>query len=211
MRRPSARQVLLERWVGQYGYAGIFSLLVLGIVGLPVPDETVLLLVGYLVRQGTLRALPSFGSACLGSLCGITLSYALGRTVGPYLIHKYGRRLGATDERMERVHRWFGRIGRWTLAAGYYVPGVRHLTAYVAGAAALELPAFALFAYGGGVVWCLSFLALGYLFGPRGARVVEAFHRHLATTVAAAVLLAVAYLALQAGRRRRGESNGRIV
>lgn len=26
-------------WISQYGYAAIFGLLVLGIVGLPVPDE----------------------------------------------------------------------------------------------------------------------------------------------------------------------------
>ncbi len=185
----------LERWIVEYGYLGIFSLLVLGIVGLPVPDETVLVVVGYLVRRGTLRALPSFGAACLGSLCGITLSYALGRTFGLYLVQRYGRRLGATSERMERVHRWFRQIGRWTLAIGYYLPGVRHLTAYLAGAADLELPVFALFAYSGGVVWSTSFLVLGYSLGPRGAQVAEVFHRHV--VVAAAALLLVAYVTLR--------------
>ena len=35
-------------WVARYGYAGIFLALVLGIVGLPIPDETLLVFCGYL-------------------------------------------------------------------------------------------------------------------------------------------------------------------
>jgi membrane protein DedA with SNARE-associated domain len=41
-------------WIAQYGYLAIFSLLVLGIVGLPVPDETLLTFTGYLVFRGHL-------------------------------------------------------------------------------------------------------------------------------------------------------------
>ncbi|HKC10930.1 MAG TPA: DedA family protein, partial [Vicinamibacteria bacterium] len=68
------------QWIAHYGYVAIFSLLVLGIIGLPIPDETLLLFVGYLIYKGQLRAIPSLASAFLGSLCGITLSYAVGRT-----------------------------------------------------------------------------------------------------------------------------------
>ena len=40
-------------WITQYGYLAIFFLLVFGIVGLPVPDETLLTFTGYLVFTGT--------------------------------------------------------------------------------------------------------------------------------------------------------------
>ncbi|MBA2251795.1 MAG: DedA family protein, partial [Nitrospirales bacterium] len=39
-------------WIADYGYVAIFGLLVLGIVGLPVPDEALLTFVGYLSFQG---------------------------------------------------------------------------------------------------------------------------------------------------------------
>ncbi len=68
----------MEQWIAQYGYLGIFSLLVLGIVGLPVPDETLLTLAGYLVYRGQLLLIPTVLAALLGSLCGITLSYSSG-------------------------------------------------------------------------------------------------------------------------------------
>ena len=70
------------QWIGQYGYIAIFSLLVLGIVGLPVPDETLLTFTGYLVFQGHLSLGLAFLSCFAGSACGITLSYILGRTFG---------------------------------------------------------------------------------------------------------------------------------
>ena len=45
-------------WIARHGYPALFVLLVLGIVGLPVPDETVLTFVGYLSAKGMLRLEP---------------------------------------------------------------------------------------------------------------------------------------------------------
>jgi membrane protein DedA with SNARE-associated domain len=189
------------QWVAHYGYVAIFSLLVLGIIGLPIPDETLLLFVGYLIYRGQLRPIPSLISAFLGSLCGITLSYAVGRTFGLYVVKTYGHYFHVTDERMERVHRWFRQMGRWALTFGYYVPGVRHLTAYVAGASKLELPVFALFAYSGGLVWSASFIGLGYALGQRWSHVGVGLQLHLALTAAVALILIFVYI-----RFRRRES-----
>ena len=164
-------------WITHYGYVAIFTLLVLGIVGLPVPDEWLLTFVGYLVFQGKLSLLPAAGSALGGSVCGITLSYLLGRTVGLHFLIKYGQRFHLTQDKLDTTHRWFRRIGRWTLPIGYFVPGVRHLTAYVAGASKLEFPFFTVFAYGGAVVWCATFIGLGYFTGERWESVTHYAHR----------------------------------
>ena len=120
---------LVQYWISNYGYVGIFSLLVLGIVGLPVPDETLLTVAGYLVYRGTLQAVPTAIAALAGTVCGITLSYVLGLTTGYYLLHKYGPRMRITQAKVDRVHAWFKRLGGLTLTFGYYVPAVRHLTA----------------------------------------------------------------------------------
>ncbi|HWQ56307.1 MAG TPA: hypothetical protein VN442_21650 [Bryobacteraceae bacterium] len=64
---------------------------------------------------------------------GITASYILGRTLGIGLICRYERYVHLTGERIAKAHDWFERVGRWALTFGYYVPGVRHLTAYAAG------------------------------------------------------------------------------
>src|SRR5437870_12712276 len=91
-------------WIGEYGYAGIFSLLIFGIVGLPVPDELLLTFCGYLVYNHTLRPVPTFLAAFLGSSCGITFSYLLGRILDTYVVAKYGRVLHITYERIGHFH-----------------------------------------------------------------------------------------------------------
>ena len=65
-------------WVEQYGYIGLFSLLVLGIVGIPLPDEWLLAFSGYLVFKGTFRFAPALAAAFTGSACGISVSYGCG-------------------------------------------------------------------------------------------------------------------------------------
>src|SRR6266852_5323220 len=156
---------LLTHWITDYGYIGLFFALVLGIAGLPVPDETLLTFAGYLVFKQKLDLPLTLFAAFLGSTCGISLSYGLGRTLGLFLIHRYGSRVGITESKMRKTLVWFDRIGKWSLTVGYFIPGIRHLTAYVAGASKLQYPIFALFAYSGGVIWSATFVFLGYSLG----------------------------------------------
>src|SRR3989442_1808463 len=121
------------QWVVQHGYAGIFSLLIFGIVGLPVPDELLLTFCGYLVYNHTLRPVPTFLAAFLGSSCGITFSYLLGRILDTYVIVKYGRVLHITHERIDRVHAWFERRGRGGVTICYLWPGGGPLSGDVGG------------------------------------------------------------------------------
>src|SRR5213592_1815882 len=102
-------------WITQYGYLAIFSLLVLGIVGLPVPDETLLTFTGYLVYQGNLSLVTALLSGFAGSACGITISYILGRTFGLTLIHRYGKYLRITQAHVDKAHAFFEKAGHWSL------------------------------------------------------------------------------------------------
>ena len=179
----------IGQWIATYGYPAIFVLLVFGIVGLPVPDETLLTFTGYLVFKGHLKLAPAFLSAFLGSSCGITLSYVLGRTFGIALIHRYGKYIHLTEARIARVHEWFERVGRFGLTIGYFIPGVRHFTAYAAGISALELPVFAIFAYSGAFIWASTFIALGYFLGDRWESTSAEIHRYV--LIACGVTLAV--------------------
>ena len=190
-------------WIAQYGYVAIFCLLMFGIVGLPIPDETLLTFTGYLVFRGHLSLVPAYLTALAGSACGITISYLLGRTFGLGLIHRYGRYLRITEEHIERAHAWFRKVGHWSLTFGYFVPGVRHLTAYAAGMSELEPPNFALFAYSGACLWVASFVGLGYFLGDRWKAVEQNVDRYLKGFGIALAVLAVAYIAWRIVRTRR--------
>lgn len=148
-----------------YGSFALFFSMVLGIVGLPIPDETLLVLAGILLAKGKLLFFPTIIAAYAGAMGGITVSYSIGYTGGHYLAVRYGKRLGITKKRLDWAHRQFERFGGWLLFFGFYLPGVRHLTGYVAGSVQLAYRRFACFAYPGALVWSSIFLTLGYFFG----------------------------------------------
>jgi membrane protein DedA with SNARE-associated domain len=183
-------------WIEHYGIAAIFVLLLLGVFGLPVPDETLLTFAGVLVRQGRLHAIPTIAAAVLGSMCGISISYTLGRAFGLGIVDRFGRWVHVSRDDLRRVEQWLERWGKWTLTIGYFVPGVRHFTALVAGSSRLPVRTFAVFAYGGAFIWATTFITLGMYVGDHWEAVLAAVHRHLLSVgVVLAVLLGVYALA----------------
>src|SRR5438128_1090363 len=106
---------IILTWVESYGYVAIFFSLVFGIVGLPIPDETLLVLSGYLISKGRLHPLGALLAAVAGSWSGISASYWIGRTLGVRVIHRYGKHIHFDEKRLEQVNHWFNRIGHWTL------------------------------------------------------------------------------------------------
>ncbi len=192
------------QWVAAYGYAAIFTLLVLGIVGLPVPDEFLLASCGFLVYQGHLQLVPTFIAALAGSASGITCSYIIGRTVGWKFLHsRLGRFLHIRDEQIARVHDWFNRLGHWALMVGYFIPGVRHFTAIVAGTSKLEYRHFALYAYGGAVLWVSLFIFIGYHFGEHFKGILRLVEQNLKLGSMVLAGLILAYLLFRFLKRRK--------
>src|SRR5689334_22800745 len=117
----------VTRLITDYGYFGIFFLLIFGIVGLPIPDEWLLVLSGYLAFKDVLGLVPTLAVAMLGSAGGLTVSYALGRSSGNFMVRKYGKWLSIDDQKIQHAQRWFQNLGRWVLVVGPFVPGVRNL------------------------------------------------------------------------------------
>ena len=189
------------QWVSTYGYGALFLLLMLGVVGLPIPDETLLVFCGYLISRGTLNPALTLGTAVAGSWCGISLSYTIGRTLGIGVVHRFGKYLHLDETRLFRVQRWFDRRGHWALFGGYYIAGVRHLTAIIAGASGLKFAHFALFAWSGAVCWAAAFLTLGYFIGEDWRRIAELIHRYVLYGSIVVIAMVLVYVLV---RRRRG-------
>ncbi len=164
--------------ISQYGYIAIFGLLAGGMIGMPFPDETIMVFSGYLVHAGSLQYCPTVISALIGSLTGITLSFMIGRNIGLPIIDRFGSRIGITQAKMEQVEKWFNRFGKFALPIGYFVPGVRHVMAYFSGISRLSFRDFALFAYTGGLFWVVLFISLGWFLGESWFRLSQSIHHY---------------------------------
>jgi len=195
-------------WISHYGYAALFALLMLGIAGLPIPDETLLVFSGYLISTGRMDAQGAFAVSVVGSISGISLSYLIGRTAGHAVVYRYGRYAGVTPAHIDRVHRWLRRMGEWLLMFGYFIPGVRHFTALAAGMSELEYGVFARFAYTGAVIWVSTFLALGYFVGEQWRAVMALVERYSWLSAGAlGVVLFIAWRIRGRSRRQRAKEN----
>jgi membrane protein DedA with SNARE-associated domain len=173
-----------------YGYISLFGFLVFGIVGLPLPDETLLTVVGYLVSIRYLNFWASILVGTLGSIVGITLSYLLGIFLGREVIHRFGKYLYLTPERVARVEKFMDKYGKFTLFFGYFIPGIRQVTAIVAGISKMNYRQFAIVAYLGGLLWVTTFITLGRFVGLRLHRIGHLLH-HFRYWIGAAVFLLV--------------------
>jgi membrane protein DedA with SNARE-associated domain len=191
-------------WITHHGYGALFVLLMLGIVGLPVPDETVLIFVGYLCFKGELHVVPALATAFLGSASGITLSYVLGRVVGVQVVTKWGPFLHLQPDRLAQTQQWIVRWGKYALLIAYFIPGVRHLAALVVGASAVSLTVFAPFAYTGALLWSASFIGLGYVAGEEWRRLSSTLPP---TLVIGAILVILALASVLLVLRRRDSLN----
>src|SRR5437879_6320264 len=177
-------QQSLALWVGQYGYPAIFFLLIGGIVGFPVPDQLLLVISGYLVLTKALSPAPTLLAAVLGSICGITLSYWVGRCSGSWLA-----KTRFAGDRLENARNWFQRFGGWTLVFGYFVPGIRNLIGFTSGMMRLKPRFFAPYAYSGAVISSLTCVGLGYFFGSQANWALDSAGRFsLLLAMAAAAL-----------------------
>ena len=185
--------------LAHYGALALFVMLMFGILGLPVPDETLLTFAGVLISRGKAPFFTMWLAGVLGGISGISSSYVLGRTAGLFVVRRYGKWLYLTEDELERASAWLSKRGKWALTYGYFIPGFRHLTGLAAGASRLPYGTFATFAYLGAGLWATAFIVLGWYAGENWQSMV-ALHRRGAIVVGVLLVLSVAAYLLKRKR-----------
>jgi membrane protein DedA with SNARE-associated domain len=179
----------LDHFLANYGYFAIFGLLMLGIVGPLIPDDTILVLSGLAAHRGQLNLPTTIAVAYAGSVCGITLSYVLGRSGVVYVLERFEPVKCWVEKHLPEVQGWFDKYGKWTLFFGYFIAGVRHFTALAAGMSKVKFSTFALYAWPGGLAWVVSFVSIGYFLGAEWEQLRHRFDR--GAVIALAVVVAI--------------------
>ena len=149
---------LIEHW----GYLAIFVFVVLGNLGVPVPEESILVLAGYLVWQGDLRLPLVLLVGILSAIAGDNLGYWLGRRYGQEAIARYGRWVLLTPARLDATRRFVTRYGAFGVFAARFIAGLRFLAGPVAGSTGLPPLAFVAANALGAVVYVPTMVAAGY-------------------------------------------------
>lgn len=148
-----------------YGYIVLLIALILELIALPLPGETLMTYCGYVVYDGKMNLPFSILIATVGVCIGITISYVVGRTLGVTFFEKYGHHIHIDKNKLDKTSRWFEKYGNKVLVLAYFIPGIRHITGYFSGIMNMPYKKFAANAYIGAFIWTTTFIALGNFLG----------------------------------------------
>ncbi|MGE8203573.1 DedA family protein [Heyndrickxia sp. NPDC080065] len=178
-------------YINDYGYLVLFLALMLEMIVLPLPGQTLMSYAGFLVSQGELHWGLSILFAALGSSVGMTVAYGIGYKLGAPFFKKYGHRIHLGPKQIDKASSWFNQYGNKVLIVSYFIPGVRHFTGYFSGIIRMNFRTFAFYAYGGALIWTSTFISLGRVFGSQWDKAQEIGKTYFWIFVGITVLLVV--------------------
>jgi membrane protein DedA with SNARE-associated domain len=151
--------------VTDYGYIGIFVLMVASAACIPIPSEITLLVGGWYAGDGRLDFFWVGTVALLGTLVGSAIAYVLGRTGGRALLERYGKYVFMRPHEIDRAEAWWERHGDAATFFGRMVPIIRTFISLPAGITRMPIAKFALYTLLGSAVWSYGLTYIGLKVG----------------------------------------------
>ncbi|MER5639102.1 DedA family protein [Kitasatospora sp. NPDC002227] len=198
----------LEPLLDDYGYLSVGLLVFLDNCGVPVPGQTVLVLAAVYAGTGRMSIAAVMAVAFAAAAAGNTLGFVIGRTGGTAFVHRWGRYVLLTPERMTRAAHFFDRYGGRIVTVARFVDGLRQYNGIVAGTTELAwrrfLPANLL----GAALWVGLWGGVGYATGDNIGPIYHRLLRYQNVLLVAAAALLLGYLTYRYLRGRRRPPSG---
>jgi membrane protein DedA with SNARE-associated domain len=203
----------LDEIVGQWGYLAIFVVVVLGNCGIPVPEESILILAGYLVWRGELKFFLALAVGIVSACVGDNLGFWLGRRYGRQAIDRYGASIFITPRRFQAMERFVTRYGVLSVFSARFFPGLRIMAGPLAAIAGMPYRSFFTANIAGAVLYVPVVLGIGYGIGlgfdnyvERVERVVGRIEYVVLFGIIAVAFVLLAYRILLARTKRSGRN-----
>jgi membrane-associated protein len=184
-------------------YAALFGVVAGESSGLPLPGETSLIAAAVLATQpGTVTIELVIAVAALAAIVGDNIGFLLGRHAGRRLLTRDGRGFKRRQQFLSQGEAFFARHGPKAVFLARWVPGLRVVGSWLAGAHHMRWRTFLLWNALGGVSWACSVGIAAYLLGHAAARLFQTFGL---AGLAIVLVLAAAAGGWHVWRRRRRE------
>ncbi|WP_163100286.1 DedA family protein [Peribacillus alkalitolerans] len=161
----------LLQYINHFGYLALFFCLWLGIIGMPIPDEMIVMSGGFVSSIGILNPVIAFLLTYLGVVSGLSLGYFLGRTVGVRILDTIKKKSKVMY--IDKSHQMIEKYREYALVISYFIPVVRHIVPYIVGINKMSFRSYAIYSYSTGFVWTVLYFTLGSLFGENIEAIVE--------------------------------------
>ncbi|MEQ1894115.1 MAG: DedA family protein [Planctomycetota bacterium] len=190
-----------------FAYMGPFVGLLLCGLGLPLPEETFLLLAGILLHKGEVEYVPITLLCSAAILLGDSLPFYLGKRYGMRALEIAWVRRLVHPERFQRFRKRFDEHGNWAIFGCRFLPMLRIPGYFVAGTMGMRYSRL-LVLDGLGVLLTVPIsIYFGKLFGGQIERLKERVH-DLHLILGFLVLVLVIVLIFRARSNRPGPGSG---
>jgi len=115
----------INGFVQHFPYLGLFVLLVLGTLGLPFPEDGILLLTGLLAAHHVIKPLPAFLIIYPGLLMTDLLLYSVGEKYGRRIVEHRKFQKIITNDRLAKLEEKFKKWGILVVFFGRHLLGLR--------------------------------------------------------------------------------------
>ncbi len=199
--------------IAAIGYPGIFILMMLEGMLLPIPSEVVMLFGGYLVATGGLGAvigipailvLLAVGTA--GNVTGAVIAYLIGKYGGLRLLLRYGKYVLVDERSIQRADSFFRKYGGRSVFTTRLIPIFRTFISIPAGIAEMNMGRFAMYTALGTTFWNIVLIYMGMTLRKNWNAILPYFEYF--TYVAGAIVVVLFAFWLRGALRKRSLVRG---
>src|SRR5262250_661589 len=194
---------LLQSFVEQFTYLGIYLVLLAGSLGLPIPEEMPIIAAGVMSHEGFMSPWPGLLVCVLGVLSGDVVLYWTGRNGGERVLRSRPVRWLLTPARECRLKSAYCRHAVKTIVAARHVAGLRAAAFLTAGIAKVPFWKFVLTDGLTALLGVPFSFALAYFFTDHIKAIYADVHRIERWIGLVVVLVAAAGLFLSVRKRDR--------
>jgi membrane-associated protein len=135
-----------------------------GLVVFPfLPGDSLLFIAGAFCATGAMNIWLLLVLLLIAAILGNSVNYSIGRMLGQRVYTMNSRWIN--PESIRKTHAFYEKHGGKTLVIARFTPIVRTFAPFIAGVSEMTMTKFQIFNVIGALLWVVSLLASGYLFG----------------------------------------------
>jgi len=196
----------LQGFVDHFTYLGIFAVLLLGSLGVPIPEEMTIIAAAVLSHEGLARWWLALSVCLVGVLSGDLVLYGVGRHWGEDVLNWRVVRLVLTPKRAQWLQAAYRQHALKTIVTARHVMGLRAAAFLTAGMARVPFWKFVVADAGTAALGVPFLFGLAYFFTDEITAIVADVHRveRWLALVGLLVLAAVLVVGVRRWHRRLG-------
>lgn len=193
--------------IEQFGYFGVFFLILIENVFPPIPSEVILLFSGFFSSYTSLSVFYMILASTLGSFLGAIILYYIGKIFNKERLKKIvngrlGKILFLKENDIDKADEWFDKKGNKSVFFCRFVPIVRSLISIPAGMSEMPMGKFIIYTICGSMIWNTVLICLGYRLGSNWEYVLTILDKYQMLVIVILVII-FGYVIIKFYRKKR--------